>query len=540
MSSCVPRSLRGGLAVFALAVAIFVLAAPGALGRAGDPDLSFGTGGRTVADVSPFATAIATSMATDPQGRILVAGYYVRFFGSYTVLARFNPDGSLDRSFGKEGVVTPLWGGRVAITSVAVDRAGRVVLGGTYLASAKIYPPEGNDLAVARLLGNGEPDGSFSEDGFLRLDEGTGSDLALDDEGRILLAGSIAGGPAIVRLTDTGILDPGFGEDGVAGVPFGGPSVAEAVTVDPQGRIVLAGSVNLDDDGDFAVARLDTGGRPDPSFDGDGMVTLDFDASPAGEAATDVALDGLGRLVLVGTTSTSTSRVALAARLLPDGFPDPSFDADGWLALGMRGSVAAEGLAIDASGRILVTGSLREGEDKESGRLDIEEAFLARLGSEGLLDPSFGAGGVIRENYGRASFAAASAVVVDAAGRYLIAGQVWGAGGKGFALARYLSADQRQVAAVRRCRGKRVSIVGTRGRDRLRGTGERDVIVALGGNDRIRGLGGRDLICAGDGRDFVRAGAGNDKVYGGRGNDRLFGGPGRDLLRGGPGGDHAR
>ena len=95
--------------------------------------------------------------------------------------------------------------------------------------------------------------------------------------------------------------------------------MAEAITIDPQGRIVLAGSVNLDSDADFAVARLDTGGRPDPSLDGDGMVTLDFDASPAGEAATDVALDGLGRLVLVGTTSTSTSRVALAARLSSPG-----------------------------------------------------------------------------------------------------------------------------------------------------------------------------------------------------------------------------
>jgi len=76
------------------------------------------------------------------------------------------------------------------------------------------------------------------------------------------------------------------------------------------------------------------------------------------------------------------------------------------------------------------------------------------------------------------------------------------------------------------CLGKKATIVGTNGPDKLRGTPGRDVIVARGGNDVIRALAGNDLICAG---------AGNDRVHGGNGNDRINGGPGNDLLNGGKG-----
>ena len=86
-------------------------------------------------------------------------------------------------------------------------------------------------------------------------------------------------------------------------------------------------------------------------------------------------------------------------------------------------------------------------------------------------------------------------------------------------------------------RGRRATIVGTAGRDRLRGTRGRDVIVALGGNDVVRSLAGNDLVCAGTGNDTVFAGDGMDVVFGGLGNDVLFGGSGPDTLRGEAGRD---
>jgi hypothetical protein len=77
-----------------------------------------------------------------------------------------------------------------------------------------------------------------------------------------------------------------------------------------------------------------------------------------------------------------------------------------------------------------------------------------------------------------------------------------------------------------KCKGKIATIVGSPGRDNLRGTRKRDVIAALGGNDVVHGKRGNDLICGGPGKD---------KLFGGPGNDKLFGGPGKDKLRGGPG-----
>jgi Ca2+-binding RTX toxin-like protein len=88
-------------------------------------------------------------------------------------------------------------------------------------------------------------------------------------------------------------------------------------------------------------------------------------------------------------------------------------------------------------------------------------------------------------------------------------------------------------AVKRLCQGRAATIIGTAGRDVLRGTPRADVIVALGGNDVVRGLGGNDRICAGAGNDRVVGGAGTDRLLGGAGKDLLVGGAGKDLLLGG-------
>jgi uncharacterized delta-60 repeat protein len=337
----------------------------------------------------------------------------------------------------------------------------------------------------------------------------------------------------VLRVTDTGVLDGSFDEDGIAVADFSdsefvrGGGVGHAITVDPQGRILVAGTAFPANNDEFGIAGFDAQGRPDPTLAGDGTTTIDFAPWSGEEAANDIALDSQNRLVLVGSDGKT---FALAARLLSDGTLDPSFSADGKTALPIPGAGSAAAAAIDGAGRILVSGTLTQGETTN--------AFLARLAQDGSLDGSFGVGGLVREDFLAGSGTGVD-LAIDSAGRYLIAGKAHGREVTGFGVARYLN-DQPPPQRHRRCRGKRATIVGTGKRDRLRGTAERDVIVALGGNDRIRALAGRDLICAGNGRDVVRAGAGNDKVYGGRGADRLFGGPGRDLLRGGPGRDHGR
>jgi hypothetical protein len=87
------------------------------------------------------------------------------------------------------------------------------------------------------------------------------------------------------------------------------------------------------------------------------------------------------------------------------------------------------------------------------------------------------------------------------------------------------------------CGGVAVNVVGTGGKDKLRGTNKGDGILGLGGADRISGLRGGDGLCGGKGRDVLKGGGGRDKLFGNAGRDRLIGGKGRDRLRGGPGRD---
>ena len=533
------HSSKRALSICVIVGVVFALAAPGALARAGDPDPSFSADGRTVADVALLANAFSTSMAIDSRGRIVVAGYIARPAHLWAILARFNSDGSLDQGFGEGGVVRPEWGGLGPINGVAIDGSGRIVLVGSYQEFPLFPYPNvftDYDFAVARLLESGAPDRSFAGDGLLTLDGGSrghdfGSDLALDAEGRILLSGTMSSQSsgnrlAALRVTDAGVPDPSFDGDGISSIDFGEPGAAETIAIDPQGRVVVAGNATVAGSQEFAVARLDAGGQPDPSLDGDGRAALDFGTQPGVNVAADVAVDALGRLVLVGGAGYGSEGLALVGRLLPNGSPDPSLDGDGRLTLGLSGPARAEGVAIDRDGRILVVGT--------RGERESEEAFLARLEPDGLLDPSFGMGGIVRENFlGRV--ARGAAVTTDSVGRYLIAGSVYGSEVNGFALARYLHDDE--PAAEIRCRGKRATIIGTSQADTLQGTRRRDVIVAFSGNDRIRSLRGRDLICAGRGRDFVQAGAGDDRAFGGSGNDRLFGQAGRDRLWGGRGND---
>lgn len=100
-----------------------------------------------------------------------------------------------------------------------------------------------------------------------------------------------------------------------------------------------------------------------------------------------------------------------------------------------------------------------------------------------------------------------------------------------------------------KCNGLKATIVGTSGKDSIKGTAKRDVIAAGSGDDKIRSLGGKDVVCGESGRDDLGGGADADTLLGGPGQDilrgaggpdRMVGGPGTDQLLGGPGRDSAK
>jgi uncharacterized delta-60 repeat protein len=506
------------LLLVVLAVTAPLLALPAnAIANTGEPDPSFGEGGVAIAKVY---RGDPQDLAIDHRRRIVVVGFHVSPGGVFPVVARFEPDGAVDSSFGSEGVLGAHWCSYSGyISGIAIDSADRIVLAGP----TETVGSGPNDICVVRLLSNGEPDRSFSEDGMLTIDTaGRATDVAIDHEGRILVAA--CDGLTAIRIIESGALDPTFGEGGIASLHLGQESEARAITVDSIDRVVLAGTETSAKGSEVAVARLDAGGRPDPSFAGTGYETLGLPGSPGRNAATDVVFDQLGRLALSGGEDLKEGETPLAGRLLPDGALDPSFGEGGRARLPIDGSIA-HGIAVDQAGRVLVAG------DAPGGIMNFAQAFLVRLGSDGAADSSFGVGGVVWPE-----LSSANAVKVDSAGRYLVTGP----NAKGVAVARYLPESSVPPSKQYRCRGQRATIAGTRGRDVLKGTKGRDVIVGLRGNDVIRGFGGNDVICGGAGRDRLFGGKGRDKLFGGKGPDLLVGGRGRDRLHGGPGRDVQR
>jgi len=136
-------------------------------------------------------------------------------------------------------------------------------------------------------VGSGDLDTSFGGDGTVVTDFGSGSydqatALALQPDGKIVAAGSsTASGSqdfALARYLPTGTLDISFGGDGKVLTDFGSGSEAFAVamTLQPDGKIVVAGRCTAGGTSAFALARYLPNGSLDASFSGDGRVCTDF------------------------------------------------------------------------------------------------------------------------------------------------------------------------------------------------------------------------------------------------------------------------
>lgn len=287
------RILAAGWSRLPDRMALVRLTANGAL------DGGFGGGsGRVHVSFGDGATASeATSLALQANGRILVAGTFRPATGGRQfALARLLGDGSLDASFALTGRVSVDFdagaAGDAVAAGVAVDRDGRIVLGGY----AQVV---GNrDFALARLLPNGQLDAAFGDGGRVTLafDLGGGNDDAasavLLHGDRIVLAGTAAQvtgtDMAVARFLADGSPDPSFGIGGRTVVPFDlgaiGNDSAAAMVAQGNGKLLIVGAATFgappNDRVVAAIARLETDGRPDEQFGSFGKVWLDDPRTP--------------------------------------------------------------------------------------------------------------------------------------------------------------------------------------------------------------------------------------------------------------------
>ena len=317
----------------------------------GSLDPTFGTGGILLDDTDGGMDA--QTIAGDTFGQILIAGNHA---DGEVEVARLNGDGSLDPTFGADGVVTlPL---RFAVGAVRPGFNGQVVVAGTIGSGA------GSEFGVLRLGRDGAPDSSFGGDGLVTIDLVPGApeeaaDLVVDPINRLVIAGGAgrSGGSrfALARLTREGAIEPKLGGDGAELIGFGGrQAFATAAAVDIQDRIVIGGMAG----GRAAFAAVRDDGRLDPGFASGGRVTLDV---RGGYAPTDVADDKHGRIyAALGAADPKRASEGdmVALRLHRDGRPDRNFSRDGRVSTGFgRWLVSAQSSVLNAVDSLALVGT---------------------------------------------------------------------------------------------------------------------------------------------------------------------------------------
>ncbi len=352
-------------------------------------------------------------------------------------LARYNPDGSLDSSFGTGGRVTTHISSDPEVGDVAFALAlqadGKIVVVG------RSWQQYSNDIAVARYNTDGSLDASFGKGGKVITDLSAGYDdafaLAIQADGKLVVGGLATDGIALVRYNPDGSSDFSFNSRVMVTRSKVGKIIIHALTLRSDGKIVAAGrsSYNRGLSSEFAVARYNPDGSLDPSFGTGGKVTTRTGTVDSADA---VVIQPDGRIIVAGVSYNGRDMGFVVIRYTPDGSLDLGFGSGGKAvtAMGVRGGEGHlfgpqyiygrvyGGIALQSDGKIVGVGSTNEG------------FVLLRYNSEGSLDPSFGTGGKVVTRIGTTEDAA-RALALQPDGKIVVAGA---SGGRpAFALVRY-------------------------------------------------------------------------------------------------------
>jgi uncharacterized delta-60 repeat protein len=401
--------------------------ADGSLDTSFSPGGADGSGVKTTNffDTSGAASAsYVSAVAVRGDGRITAAGTFDLYGGGF---ARYNPDGTLDLSFGTGGLVYGLGGN---IRSMAQLADGKTL--------ALQITADGTAAELIRLNLNGSLDTTFGAGGSdgngrtrIPFDARSGDMLLLGD-GRIVVVGQSEqnfGDFNVARYNSNGTLDGNFGVGGLVKTEFGTlvASQANAVALAPGGKIVVAGA----SEGKLALARFNANGSLDDTFspggaEGDGRARLVLPTTLSD--VRDLAVQASGKIdVLPAVYATSQAGFVLVQLTSigafdttfggGDGMVDPSFgDASN------NDSVA--GLLTLSNGQILVAGySFNSGDD----------FGLARYNANGTPDATFGNGGSVTTDFGSTGGDAGYALAMGLDGRIVVAG----VSERSFALAAY-------------------------------------------------------------------------------------------------------
>ena len=334
----------------------------------GSADTAFGSNGVVMLSTSvPGLTA--NSVAVQANGDILVGGT----LDGQMAVACFNPDGSLNTSFGVGGVAaTALTESGVQGGPMSVAANGTIALLGSDSAG---------DIVVAEFNADGTRDAAFGGSGaVVWRDPGmTGAAITLDSQGRVLIAGATPGNQAaaVARLTASGQLDTSFSTNGMATVFAGSNAGASEIAVDSQGRIVIAGvsyidnpQRNPDQNQSQFVARLNANGTVDTSFGYQGGTITTYDDFATNVGGVDALLIQSDGEILVVSDLNNGNDIGVA-RYTEAGNSDNTYGGSGtgYAEVSVPGGLGVSAGLLDGSGELVLAGGRTVGSQQVAGVL---------------------------------------------------------------------------------------------------------------------------------------------------------------------------
>lgn len=352
---------------------------------AGVLDTTFNGDGFVRTEIGDGTLDTLNSIAIQTDSKIVAGGFAVVGGVRQFVLVRYNTDGSLDTSFGGTGIVITQAGTTLSeIASIALQTDGKIVVGGRERTLGV------TQFAVARYNTDGSLDTSFGGTGIVTTSIPTNPiirSIAIQSDGKIVVGGSatVAGVQQFVvaRYNTDGSLDTSFDGDGKVFTIIGTASFIRSITLQADGKIIAAGPATILGVQQFAVVRYNTDGSLDTTF-GTGGITTTLIPTTTLSFPFSVALQADNKIVLAGTGEVGGANLFGLARYTTNGILDTSFGDAGTVLTSINGiddEILA--MAIECDGKIVVGGyTTPDG---------INSFFaLARYNNDGSLDTTFG------------------------------------------------------------------------------------------------------------------------------------------------------
>ncbi|PYE47935.1 beta strand repeat-containing protein, partial [Deinococcus yavapaiensis] len=324
----------------------------------GTLDTTFGSGGKVITAIGS-SDDLALALVVQSDGKIVAAGRTFNGSNDDFLLVRYTASGTLDSTFGTGGKVTTDFGSSSdGIFALMVQSDGKLIAAG-FATNGSNY-----DFALARYEVNGALDTTFNGIGKIATPIGASDDiafaLALQSSGKIVAAGRAFNGTnddfALVRYNSNGSLDTTFGSGGKVTTPVGtSQDYANALVVQPDGKLVAAGYAFNGSNDDFALVRYTTSGSLDTTFGSSGKVTTGFGSGS--DTALALALQPDGKLVAAGLTSNGSNNDFALARYTTSGSLDTTFGSSGKVTTAIgSGNDGALALALQPDGKLVAAG----------------------------------------------------------------------------------------------------------------------------------------------------------------------------------------